>query len=159
MEARKNAALARKAAAAAKKAAKKRKPAGPFSSYLEVVSDPDLIAFLKRYGYTEKREQPTYKLCRALFDSAPPKDKDEVDEFMPFKKGDEMVVGYYSASRGWSVVLPVKRAFDYEAQKRKWSLVIEKRKREKVNLLNYFYSKVPNVYIEVVDVWQKSEME
>jgi hypothetical protein len=118
------------------------------------VEDEDLIRFLKRYGYTGEREHPTYKLCKALFDSSP-KGKDEEEEFLPFKKGDEMVVGYFSASRGWSVVLLVKQPYDYVEQKRKWCLVSD----FECEFFPVSNKKVPNVYINVVDYWQESEMK
>ncbi len=132
VEARKAAVLAKKSAAAAAKKTKQRKPAGPFKSYFEMASDPDLVRFLSRYGYNDVRQQGSYRLAQALFDCAP-QSKDDGEEFLPFKKNDEFVIGYWSEVRGWSVVLLIRDPFDFQNNRRKWGLI-------------------PNVYVKVCEI-------
>jgi hypothetical protein len=96
-----------------------------------VVTDADLVRFLTRYGWAEDaRMNPSYKRCIALFNSA----KEENDaEFLPFRKNDEMVIGFWSEKRGWSAVLLLRDPFDYTSGRRKWGLV-------------------PNVYVQVMEL-------
>jgi hypothetical protein len=98
--------------------------------------DEDLQQFLIKYGFENTpREQPAYKVCVALYDSV----KDG-DDFLVFKKNDEMAVGFWMEKRGWSICYLLREPYDYAAQRRAWGFV-------------------PNNFVRIVDSWTPEQVK
>lgn len=113
------------------------RPAAP-ESYKAMVEDPDLHAFLSRFGMEKKKRSgmhASFRIARAVFDS-PPSDN---DDYLVFKEGDELAVVHWMADKGWSVCYALKDPFCYTSMRRK-------------------YGFVPNNFVEIIDHWTREEI-
>ncbi len=115
------------------------KPARPalFDSFAKMIHDDDLLAFLTKFGFqAARREQPGYKVCVALFESA----KKDDDDFLQFRKDDEIAIGFWMEKKGWSIGYLLREPYDYAGQRRAWGFL-------------------PNNYVKVIDYWTPSEIK
>lgn len=105
------------------------------AKYAELLFEQDLLDVLKRFGYGEQRDHPSYKICVALYDCGEPK-----PNCLAFRKDDEMQIGFWDEKRMWSVAYVLREPRDPLTGRRKWGII-------------------PNPYVRVIDYWKREEMQ